>query len=155
MINRKWIGLFVSYLVILNGLFIGIELYKENIRNQWSSQQLVASQAFQKLERLNESTVMIESTLSISIIIISIWLIVGNKTLVKSFIVVSAWIELVFLIIGLLLATYFEIAILNLVQQLLGPSFILIVLVIYQVIRHFCVRPISYKKIKLFIKKIG
>lgn len=147
MINRKWMGLFISFLVILNGLFIGIELYKEYIRNQWADYQMLADKAFLELDKLNGWTIVIESTLSISIIIIAVWLIFKKKPLLKNFISMSVWTQLIFLIIGSLLAFYFEIAIINLVQQLLGPSFILAVLAIYQVVRHFYAKLISHKKV--------
>lgn len=145
MINRRWIGLFVGFLVILNGLFIGTELYKETIRNQWASHQLVANQAFLELDRLNSWTVVIESTLSISIIIIAVWLIIKKESYLKNFIIISVWTQLVFLVIGFLFATYFHIATFNLVQQLLGPSFILGVLTIYQIIKKVRVRLVNHK----------
>lgn len=145
MINRRWIGLFVGFLVILNGLFIGTELYKETIRNQWASHQLLANQAFLELDRLNSWTVVIESTLSISIIIIAVWLIIKKESYLKNFIIISVWTQLVFLVIGFLFATYFQIATFNLVQQLLGPSFILGVLTIYQIIKKVRVRLVNHK----------
>lgn len=145
MIYRKSMVLFFSFLFVLNGLFIGLELYKENVRNQWASHQMIANKAFLELDKLNDWTVVIESTLSISIFVIGVWLIFTKNIFLKYFFIVSAWTQLFFLIIGLLLAIYFEIAILNLVQQLLGPSFILGVLGIFLVIRSFCVRLISDK----------
>ena len=145
MINRRWIGLFVSFLVIFNGLFIGTELYKETIRNQWASHQLLANQAFLELDRLNSWTVVIESTLSISIIIIAVWLIIKKESYLKNFIIISVWTQLVFLVSGFLFATYFQIETFNLVQQLLGPSFILGVLTIYQIIKKVRVRLVNHK----------
>ena len=145
MINRRWIGLFVGFLVILNGLFMG----KSCIRKPFEINRLViscsANQAFLELDRLNSWTVVIESTLSISIIIIAVWLIIKKESYLKNFIIISAWTQLVFLIIGFLFATYFHIATFNLVQQLLGPSFILGVLTIYQIIKKVRVRLVNHK----------
>lgn len=128
----KWLRLFVGFLVMLNGLFIGLEVYKEGIRNQWASHQKLAQPAFLELEKLNHWTVYIEFSLSVSTLVVVVLLIVKKSHLLKRFIIVSASVQVLFLAIGLVLAMSFEIATIHLVQQLLGPSFILAAVAVYQ-----------------------
>ncbi|SEJ30151.1 hypothetical protein SAMN04488127_1555 [Bhargavaea ginsengi] len=145
--NNRLIGLFVSFLVILNGLFIGLELYKEAIRNQWASNQLKANVAYMELNTLNNWTVYIEFALSIYIITVAVWLMIKNQEFLKKILIVSALTQVVFLIVGWLLALYIDTAVFNLTQQLLGPSFIVGVLVVYQIIRHTWLNARTYQKV--------
>lgn len=149
----KWLRSFVGFLVMLNGSFIGLELYKESIRNQWASQQKLAHPAFLELEKLNYWTVYIEFTLSISILVVAVLLIVKKSHLVKCFIIVSASVQVLFWVIGLVLAMSFEIATIHFVQQLLGPSFILVVVAVYQTISCFINKLLNDKREVQPIKK--
>lgn len=145
MTNRKWMSLLVGFLIILNGAFISLEVYKEQIRDQWMNEQVLAELAFNELNQLNNWTLMIESILSISILVTAIWLVIKRSNALNHFILINMMTCLSFLVIGSLIAISFETAIFNLVQQLLGPVFILIVLATYQLTKKFTARYIPLK----------
>lgn len=143
--NRKWTIAYIGFLIILNGAFISLELYKEQIRDQWMDRQIVEEQAFNKLSQLGNWTLLIESTLTISIFAVAIWLIIKKSNTLNRFIVMNMIICLLFLVIGSLVAIFFETAILLLIQQLIGPVFILIMLATYQLTKKLTTRFIALK----------
>lgn len=75
MTNKKWLSNFTILIICLNFLFIGLEFYKEEIRNQWMNGSIFPETAFLKLEQLTNFSDAIVFIYSTAILVIGIWLI--------------------------------------------------------------------------------
>ncbi|WP_350344380.1 hypothetical protein PRVXT_000778 [Proteinivorax tanatarense] len=141
MTHKKIGWIFVSLLLILNSCFFGLELYKDGIRNQLMEKEQLSQETFTELSRLGSWTYFIEVLLLIIIVTVAVWIIMKkHRKLLSFFIYVNIAACVIFFGIGILLANIFEAAPGNLVQHLIGPAFITVILIIYQLVLLFMKR---------------
>ncbi|MGM8216491.1 hypothetical protein ACLIA0_13050 [Bacillaceae bacterium W0354] len=89
---------------------------------------------FTKNSQLGIWTSLIEYLILLLILIGAIWIIKKQKQQLISFILINLVVCILFFAIGYLAAIIFKVTHGNLVQQLIGPCFILLILVVYHVI---------------------
>lgn len=136
MTNKKWLSNFTILIICLNFLFIGLEFYKEEIRNQWMNSSIFPETAFLKLEQLTNFSDAIVFIYSTAILVIGIWLILKRNNDLQPFILKNIRLLLYFFVLGIVLAIAFDTAIINLTQQLIGPVFILILLFLFHFFKN-------------------
>lgn len=133
MINKKLTILFTSILIIANSCYLGLEMFKHTIRNQWMNNETVSKEAFTKLSQLGNWSYFIEFLLIILIISGALWFIFNKQgKSLTHFIILNISVCILFITIGISLAALFKAPQGNLVQQLYGPGIILVILIIYQ-----------------------
>lgn len=136
MTNKKWLSNFTILIICLNFLFIGLEFYKEEIRNQWMNGSIFPETAFLKLEQLTNFSDAIVFIYSTAILVIGIWLILKRNSDLQPFTLKNIRLLLYFFVLGIVLAIAFDTAIINLTQQLIGPVFILILLFLFHFFKN-------------------
>ncbi|WP_353892680.1 hypothetical protein PRVXH_002048 [Proteinivorax hydrogeniformans] len=138
MANKKFWRIFISFLLIINSCYFGLELYKEGIRNQWMENEQLNQEAFTELSRLGSWTYFIEVVLLIIIVTVAAWIIMKkHRKLLRFLTYINIAACVIFFGIGILLANIFEATAGNLVQHLIGPTFITVLLIIYQLVLLF------------------
>ncbi|WP_067844123.1 hypothetical protein [Amphibacillus sediminis] len=138
MINKKFIACYILILTSLNSSYLGLELSKANIGKEWGDTEEISQEVFVQLKQLSEWAYFIEFLLLTIFVVVALWLIIKKQT--KSltvFISTNLVVGLLFVAISFLVSNLSKAPIGNLVQQLLGQSFITIILVIYQGCRIF------------------
>lgn len=133
-VDSRYIKLLVGFIITMNCTYLLLKLYKNNFTSPWGTNQRITEESFNKLNLLNNTASLIEVTLILLFIAVAYWLIKTKSKDINIFIFVNMVICIFFFLVGSLTEFVTDIGQFNLVQQLYGPVFVLVFLIIYQII---------------------
>ncbi|QKS73053.1 hypothetical protein FLK61_41415 [Paenalkalicoccus suaedae] len=132
--NQTWILIVAGVLIMLNGVYLALEMYRGHVREEWSNNENLAGEAFNRLSSLGNWTSAIEVAVTAIVLVTAVWILKKRQSLLRAFTYANIAVLVVFLLIGFLVASIYPVAVGNAVQQLVGPGVIVMGLVVYQIV---------------------
>ncbi|AOM83875.1 hypothetical protein [Salisediminibacterium beveridgei] len=128
---------YVTLILFMNSLYTGLEIYKHQLREGWTNQDGVRSEAFSELTRLGDWTTAIEVSMTLLMFLVAIWVIKKQRASIKALNYLNAAVVAAFIVLGYITSVIFDVPVGNAVQQLAGPAVITVGLLAYSCIAVF------------------
>jgi len=137
MTNKKFSWIVTITFTLLNLLFIGVTIYRKKVSNSLLTYDNIPSNLIEKVILLADISSYIEVGIIIFLLILALYLFKKDNKKVIISISVIASVSLLFIILGMLISNFANIAFGNLIQQL-STSFIFILFFsLFIFIRYF------------------
>ena len=135
---KKITGLYIGILIIINTAYLGLELYKNTVRDRWAADEGIVEEAYHQLQQLMGITGFLEVLLVLVILVGALGIVFcKKKELLKTQVIITLGISVLFLAGAFVAGLVFDAPRGNLYQQIHSMNGAIALILTYRFITGF------------------